>query len=93
MAIKGNIIHWNYLPAINIDYNSLHKIFYYKNLKISWNQNNNQMISLEIVEMDEPGAAGAVANLRFMYEGCMNTDVIEDVGLTPLESAMDPLIG
>ena len=51
------------------------------------------MISLEIVEMDEPGAAGAVANLRFMYEGCMNTDVIEDVGLSPLESAMDPLIG
>ena len=30
---------------------------------------------IEIVEMEEPGAANAVQNLRRMYQGCMDTQV------------------
>ena len=38
--------------------------------------------------MEEPGAATAVANLRLMYQGCMDTDAIEAAGLSMLSGAM-----
>ena len=50
---------------------------------------NIKNLNLEIVEMEEPGAARAVANLRLMYQGCMDTDAIEAAGLSMLSGAME----
>ena len=65
------------------------KLLYVLALYICISTQEYKNSNLEIVEMEEPGAATAVANLRLMYQGCMDTDAIEAAGLSMLSGAME----